>query len=282
MLGIGNMAPNIGAIVTPLTIPLLAVWLGWQATFLIAGGLGLVWAAVWMGLRFPAEAPQARAAGATAVTGPGVSRLLRDRRQWALILAKALTDQVWWFLLFFIPDLFHRLFGLSQGTLGLPVALVYALAAVGALSGGYLPSRMLARGASPDRARKGSMLVYALLILPVPLALVVSSPWTAALLLGIALFAHQGFSTNVFGFTTDVFPSRVIGTAIGIGAFAGNMSGMAMIEFAGWSLDTGRGYAPMLFLCAGAYLAALLCIHLLVPRIEPIADDAGGQVFAGH
>ena len=280
VLGIANMAPNIGAVVTPLAIPPLALLLGWHATFLIAGGLGLVWVVVWLAVRVPPvpappvvmeKAPQ------------GWTHLLRDRREWAVIAAKALTDQVWWFLLFFMPDLFSRVFRLGQGTLGLPVALVYAMAACGALSGGWLTSRMIARGASLNAARKGAMLIYACLIVPVPLVLYVGSPWAAAGLLGMALFAHQGFSTNVFGFATDVFPARIIGSAIGIAAFAGNLAGMGMIEFAGWSLDSGRGYAPMLAICAGAYLAALLAIHLLVPRIEAgVPDDGERPIVLGH
>jgi ACS family hexuronate transporter-like MFS transporter len=281
VLGIGNMAPNIGAVITPLTVPLLAVWMGWQATFLIAGGLGLIWVVAWLAVRLP---PQPGAdTDAPAESVPWAS-MLRDRRQWALIGAKALTDQVWWFLLFFMPDLFNRMFGLSQGTLGLPVALVYTLAALGALTGGYLPTYLMNRGVPLNRARKGTMLLYALIITMVPLVLLMSNPWAAAVLLGIALFAHQGFSTNVFAFTTDVFPARVVGTAIGIAAFAGNLSGMGMIEFAGWSLDTGRGYGPMLFVCAGSYLAALAVLHLLVPRIqahERDEDEAAAPAF-GH
>jgi ACS family hexuronate transporter-like MFS transporter len=183
-----------------------------------------------------------------------------------------------------MPDLFNRMFGLSQGTLGLPVAFVYALAALGAFTGGYLPTYLMKRGMSLNRARKGSMLVYALIITMVPAVLLMESAWPAALLLGIALFAHQGFSTNVFAFTTDVFPARVVGTAIGIAAFAGNMTGMGMIEFAGWSLDSGYGYAPMLFVCAGSYLVGLLLLHLLVPRIEASERDDGEEAepVLGH
>jgi ACS family hexuronate transporter-like MFS transporter len=268
MIGIGNMAPNIGAVVTPLVIPAFALAFGWRAAFLVAGGLGLLWVALWLMVRPPAEQADNRADAAPRV--PWLS-MLRDRRQWGLIAAKVFSDEVWWFLLFFMPDLFHSRFGMTQGTLGLPVALVYAMAALGALSGGWLPSRLMGAGWAAERARKGSLLLYALLILPVPLVLLSGSPWVAAGLLGLALFAHQGFSTNVFGVATDMFPARTVGTAIGIAAFFGNLAGMAMIEFAGWSLTGGHGYAPMLFVCGGSYLVALLLLHLCVPRIVPAA-----------
>jgi len=189
---------------------------------------------------------------------------------------------VWWFLLFFMPDLFHRMFGMSQGSLGLPIATIYFLAALGSLSGGILPTYLLRRGVDVNRARKGSMLLYALLILPVPLVLLTGDPWVAAGLLGLGLFAHQGFSTNVFAMTADIFPSRMIGTAIGIGAFAGNLSGMGMIELAGWSLDNGHGYTPMLLICGGSYLVALLLIHLLVPKLVVAEPGTAKVARAGH
>ena len=266
VIGIGNTASNIGALIAPLTIPALALAIGWRRTFLVAGGLGLLWVIAWLVMRLPSEAaPQPRA---PADARPAIGRMLGERRQWALILAKSLSDQVWFFLLFFLPDFFHRQFHLPQGKLGYPVALVYLLAGMGALSGGWLPSRLLARGASLNAARKRSLLVYALLIVPVPLVLLAGNPWTAALILGIALFAHQGFSTNVFGLATDLFPAAIIGTAIGIAAFAGNFTGIGMLELAGWSLARGHGYAPMFVIASVAYLLALGAIQLLVPRIE--------------
>ena len=265
MLGIGNMAANFGAVVAPLSIPPLALWLGWRASFLITGGLGLLWVVLWFLVPAPAEVEEDAALRGAPV--PWAS-LLRDRREWALIAAKAFSDEVWWFLLFFTPDLFHQRFGLSQGQLGLPVAFVYFMAALGSLSGGWLPSRLLSRGVDYNRTRKGSMLLYALLILPVPLVLFTRSAWSGAALLGVALFAHQGFSTNVFGMAADMFPARMVGTAISMGSFVGNLSGMAMIEAAGWSLDKGYGYAPLLAVCAVSYLFALLLVQLLVPRLK--------------
>jgi ACS family hexuronate transporter-like MFS transporter len=249
----------------------MALMMGWKATFLIAGGLGLVWVVVWLAVRLP-EQPQSDAEAPTMAW----SALLTDRRQWAIILGKALTDQVWWFLLFFLPDLFHRVFGLDQSALGLPVALVYAMAAVGGITAGFLPAALMGRGWSVNAARKVTMLIYAVMVLPVPLLIHAQSPWLAAFIVGVALFAHQGFSTSLFGLTTDVFPAGVVGSAIGIGAFAGNLSGMAMIEFTGWSLDAGHGYLPMLLICAVTYLAALGVIHLLLPRFTAIGGDKDG------
>ena len=276
-LGIGNTAPNVGAIVTPLFIPALALAFGWQAAFLLAGGLGLVWVVAWFAIRAKPVALDAIAQ----VRVPWL-HILRDRRTITIAIAKILSDQVWFFMLLWLPDLFHRLFGMAQGTLGLPVALVYVFAACGALTGGYLPSRLMARGCSVDRARKTAMLVYALLILPIPAVMYLTSPWAAALLLGLGLFAHQGFSTNVFGLTTDIVPARAVGSTIGIAAFFGNLCSIGMIQFSAFSLAHGWGYAPMLAICASSYLVALGCIQLLLPVLVPVEDDGSGVLVGMH
>lgn len=271
-MGIVNSAPNLGAIFVPLLVPALALALGWRAAFLITGGIGFVWLAAWlvMGKRSDAV-EEAGAVDVAAVEGgptPWLS-LLADRRTWAVAGAKFLTDMGWWFLLFWGPDFFHRQFGLGLDRLGPPLAIVYGLAACGSFAGGYVASRLLAAGVNVNLARKGVMLGGALLVAPIPLVLGAQSYWVAALVLGIALAGHQAFSTNIFAFTADVFPAKVIGAVIGIGATAGTLGGLGIQTFTGWTLDNGGGYLPMFAVVAGAYLLALAWIHLLVPRITP-------------
>lgn len=275
-LGIVNTAPNVGAIVTPLAIPAIAVAFGWKAAFLVAGGLGLLWVVGWFAVKAPAVAP----AGAAPAPIRWVD-LVRRRETGAIAIAKVLSDQVWFFMLAWLPDLFHRMFDLPQGTVGLPVALAYCMAAAGALTGGWLPTRLMQAGWSVDRARKTTLLLYALLILPVTLVMFVGSPWTAALLLGLGLFAHQGFSTNVFGLATDIVPARAVGSTIGIAAFCGNMWSIVLIQLAAVFLGWGWGYGPLLAICSVSYLIALGLVHLLIPRIEPVEAEEGAIVI-GH
>ena len=267
-LGIGNTAPNVGAIVTPLVIPLIAVTFGWRAAFLIGGGLGLVWVVFWLAMK-----PMPVASEGVAPAPIAWTSLFRERRTWTIAIAKVLSDQVWFFMLAWLPDLFHRMFGLQQGTVGLPVALVYLMAACGALSGGWLPTRLMANGWSVNRARKTTLLIYACLVLPVPLVMVVSSAWSAALLLGLGLFAHQGFSTNIFALATDLVPARAVGSTIGIAAFFGNMWSIGLIQLAPALLAAGWGYGPLLAICSGSYLLATLAVQLLVPVIVPVEGD---------
>lgn len=264
-LGLIATAPSIGAIFTPLVIPVLAVAFGWQSAFLLTGGAGLVWVALWiLGTR-------RLGAGAEVVQGrPRVDfrALLADRRTWAITGAKAMGDMVWWFMLFWIPDLFGKVFHLSQAQIGAPVALTYAMAAFGALSSGMVFPALMRRGLNVNSARKLSMLGFSVLIFPLPLALGMSSPWSAAAIIGLALFAHNGFVTNIFGLTADIIPLSRVGTVTALGSVAGNISGMAMIEFAGWSLTHGHGYAPMFAICALAYVSATAFLHLMVPRVQ--------------
>ena len=268
-LGLVNTAPNIGAILTPLLIPPLALAFGWKSAFILTGALGFVWLAFWFaGTRKLVPVNAAKPSRLDANWGV----LLRDRRSWAVIGAKALTDCVWWFLLFWTPDLFARVFKMSQAQLGWPIAIIYTMAALGALSSGWLFPRLLDRGMTVNSARKASMLFYALLILPIPLALQVGTPLAAALLIGLALFAHQGFSTNIFGMTADIVPTARVASVMAAGAVAGNLTGLGIIEMTGWALDTGVGYWPMFAISAGAYLAALLLIHLILPVIRPATE----------
>lgn len=272
-LGLGNTAPNIGAIITPLLIPPFAIAFGWRAAFIVTGGLGFLWLVFWLTYTrslVPVDQPAAQTLAKPRVD---FRELFSDRRTWAVIGAKFLSDLVWFFLLFWIPDFFARVFLMKQGTLGLPVAIIYSFAAIGALSSGLLFPRLLARGWTVNRARKTSMLFYACMILPMPLALFAPNPWIASIVIGVALFAHQGFSTNVFGMTADVVPVGRVATVIGAGAVAGNLSGAGMIEFAGFSLSSGLGYWPMFAICASAYLLATLWVHVMLPVIRPFGEQ---------
>ncbi len=269
-MGIVNTAPNLGNIVAPLVvIPFAAVY-GWQAAFIVTGALGFVWLLFWV-LGTAKLQPLPRAAGSA--DRLSFREAANDRVTWAIAGGKALTDMFWWFFTFWLPDLFHKVFHLSQQQLVGPTALAFTLAALGALTSGSLFPALLARGGSVNSARKLSMLFFALVVMPVPLALSASSPWVAAVLIGMGLFAHQGFSTNIFGFAADAVPAGRVATVMAIGAVAGNMAGFAIQEATGRLLSGGYGYAPLLIGAACAYLLALGWIHLLVPQIK--AQDEG-------
>lgn len=266
-LGIMNLAPNIGAVMTPLLVPIIAVTWGWKAAFIITGALGFVWLACWFLLPRavgPVHVPPASPDRNFAAFG----RLLADRRTWAITLGKFFTDFVWVFLLFWGPDIFNKMYGLETVGLSLPVALVFVMAGIGSLFAGTLSSWLLARGRSYNVARKTPMLIAALLAMPVFAVIWAPNVWVAAGLLGLTLAAHQMFSTSIFGLATDVFPSRMTGLVIGVAATIAGFSGLMMNEYTGWVRDNGGSWAPMLGLCAFAKIVAVIVVHLLVPDID--------------
>ena len=269
-MGVVNSAPNLGNIIAPLTVIPFAAVFGWQAAFIVTGLIGFVWLAFWIGGTRKLE-PVASALGED--LRPSFREAIRDRITWAIAGAKAITDMFWWFFTFWLPDLFVKVFGLSQKELVGPTALAFTLAAIGALSAGVLFPRLLGRGLTVNKARKTALLTYALIVLPIPLALTADSPWVAAAIIGMALFAHQGFSTNIFGFAADTVSASRVGTVMAMGAIAGNVAGFGIQEATGWLLTNGFGYAPLFYGASVAYLLALAVIHLLVPRI--VARDEG-------
>lgn len=211
------------------------------------------------------------AAVAPGGAGAGPS-IFRDRATWAVAGAKTLSDSTWWLMLFWMPDFMHRQFGLTGFAIGPPLALAYTGAAIGALLSGGLASRFLIRGHPVNRVRKIAMLVSGLLVLPLPLALYAPTAWAAAGVLALVLFAHQGFSTNLFALITDTTDRRKIGRVTSFATFCGNIGGMGIVKAAGMFLVAGLGYMPLFLFAAVSYLLALGWIQLWLPRIARIAD----------
>lgn len=258
VIGFLNAAPNLAAMLTPLLVGLLFPLVGWTGTVAIIGGSGFLCALAWMLVPLRRPTPDRANTGPTAAARP-VDRHMLARMTAAFALSKLLTDPVWWFMLFWLPDLLHRRFGLDVAHLGLPLAAAYACAAAGSLLGGFLPHR-LARGGDPEPARRRVMAVAAACVLPVPLVLVCSSLATGVALVGLALAAHQAFAANLFGFASERVPAAHVGRVTSIGAFCGNLGGAIILRTAG-----GSALLPVFGYCALAYLLAWCVFSLLAP-----------------
>ncbi len=268
VIGVGNMAPNIAAMLTPLIVSALYVRIGWQGTIVTLGAAGLVCLGFWLAL------PLARmtdVSGETVLLFRESARpVLRDRTAWALAGAKFLTDQAWWFMLFWLPDFFHRRFHLDMRDIGSPVAAVYAMAALGSLSGGALPALLARAGLSRDTALWAAMVMFAACVSPIIFILHVGGLWASVFLVGLALAGHQGFATNIFGIAAAVFPASRVGSAIGLGAFAGNCGGALSLYAAGRLLPV-YGLQPSFCAAAAGYpLAWLLLRSTINPAIRKL------------
>jgi len=275
--GIFNAGTNIGAILTPLVVPWLVAYWGWRGAFLGVGSLGFLWLVLWLVVyRRPEEHPLVSAAELAYIqsdSGESPRRvpwlpLLKLRQTWCFAVGKFLTDPVWWFYLFWLPEFLQRKHGLSLNQLFVPIMVVYLISDVGSVLGGWLSSSLIKRGNSTNTARKSSLFVCAAIVLPVILAPRIESMWGAVLLIGLAAAAHQGFSANLYTLTSDMFPSRAIASVVGIGGMLGALGGLLIATVVGHILQkTGSYQIP--FLIAGiAYLVALGFIHLLSPRLH--------------
>lgn len=272
--GIFNAGATLGALATPLVVPLIVAGFGWQAAFVVVGGLGFVWIACWAGTHLWLRARH----GVTSPLAPVEAArqptrwrdLLRYRATWAFALGKFLTDPIWWLYLFWLPDFFSRTFHMDLKGLSLPTAAVYVAAGVGSIFGGALSSVLIKRGASIDRGRKVAMLVCALAVTPVWLAPWVTDIWAAVALIGLAAAAHQGWSANLLTLVSDAFPRSTVSSVAGLGGMFGAVGGMLIAWTVAQILQLSGSYVWVFAIAGGAYLVALLAIHLLVPRLQRV------------
>lgn len=272
--GFSNGVSSIGAIVTPLFLPLMGLALGWRGVFIFVGALGFVWVAVWLAVARGVTLDSPRSVAAPLPTLGGIRTLLGDRRTWGIAGAKVLSDQIWWLLLFWAPDFFHRVYGVGVADLGPPLAVAYLGSALGSVAAGWAGTQALARGYSLNTVRKSVMLVSALLVTTIPLALQTHNLWIAAGLLAVTMAGHQGFSVSIFSIIADITPRSRVGTVTAFGAFCGNLAGMGIVYLAGRILTAGLGYGPLLAIAAVSYLLGVVWLHLWVPRLTPTPVEA--------
>jgi ACS family hexuronate transporter-like MFS transporter len=300
--GIFNSGANVGAIIAPLSVPFIAEQYGWQWAFIITGALGFVWLVLWMfvydtpanskrlskaefayiNADIPAGLP---AESAVVEEKPKTSwgTLLGFRQTWAFALGKFLTDPIWWFYLFWLPDFLGKQYHLKGTAIALPVAAVYVLSSIGSIGGGYLPMSFIKRGMPAFQARKTAMLLIAFCVFPIVFAQYLGelNMWLAVLVIGIAAAAHQAWSANIFTTVSDMFPKRAVGSVTGIGGFAGGMGGIALSALVQKRMfvyyeqlgQINKAYYIMFFICGAIYLLAWVIMFTLVPRMEPIKLD---------
>ena len=275
--GIFNAGTNTGAILTPLLVPWIALKYGWQWAFVVTGALGLLWLLIWIPLYRDPPLIGAPADGTVAVSRAPWLSLFAHRQTWAFIVGKLLADPVWWFYLYWLPKFLDAKYGVKLAQVAAPIIVVYLIADVGSVGGGWTSSALIKRGWTVNRARKATMLAMALLIVPTALVSRAPSMWAAVLIVGVAAAAHQAWSANVYTLASDMFPKSAVGSVVGIGAFAGAMGGVVFQRVTGRVLQAnGSDYAPIFVVCGLAYVTAWVIIHLLAPRLEP-ARLATGQ-----
>ena len=282
-IGLFNAGANVGAIVTPLLVPLLVLMFDWRVAFYLTGIFGVVWLIGWWIIyRHPAEHKRVGAAElayiqqdpADPVTPLSWGKVITYRETWAYALGKFFIDPIWWFFLVWLPGYLFTRYDLDLTTFGLPLAAIYLISDIGSIAGGWLSSRLIASGRTPNFARKVTMFICAACVLPVFFAQDIASLWGAVAVIGLATAAHQAFSANLYAIPSDMFPRGAVGSVVGIGGTVGAIGGMGMALFTGYVLDaTGNNYSVLFAIAGSAYFVALFAIHLLSPRLARV--DAG-------
>ena len=281
-IGWVNSGTTIGVILTAPTLWLFmqALGLGWRETFMYSGLFGVILLALWWWLYSnPRESGRVSEGELKWIEHDppeqiekiGWGRVVQTREAWAFASAKFLTDPVWFLMLFWLPKYFSSTYNVDLKVVLLPMILMYLLSDVGSIAGGWLSSRLIQRGRTPNFARKITMIIAGLCVLPLLFVTGIQNMWLAVLLIGIALAGHQAFSTNLLSIPPDMFPKRAVGSVIGLGGFAGGIGGMIMAKSTGLVLDaTGGNYTFIFAACTSVYFLAVLSIHLLSPRLERV------------
>ena len=285
-----NSGANVGPILAPIIIPWIALTWGWQAAFIVAGLAGFIWLAFWIPFYNVPERQKRLSAAELAyiqsdldeshAEAPGKVpwlRLLKFRKTWSMIVGRFLTDPVWWFFLIWLPDYFMKTRHLDIAHSWVLLVTIYGIVTVLSNIGGWLPGYLMRRGWSVTRARKTSMFLFALCVVPILFVTRVGD-WSAVLLIGLAGAAHQAWSANLFSTASDMFPKNAVASLIGIGIAAGSIGGMIFPVVTGLLLDKFQaagditaGYNILFLICAFAYLAAFALNHLFAPNFEEMS-----------
>jgi ACS family hexuronate transporter-like MFS transporter len=293
--GIFNSGTNVGAIIAPLAIPAIVAKWGWQEAFIITGAIGFIWVILWFFFYEVPEKQKKVSEGELAYIHSDLDeqaettekvpwlKLLKYRQTWLFFIGKGLTDPIWWFYLFWIPGWLStvRGTGLSVSSFGLPLAFIYTMTTVGSIGGGWVSGFMIRKGMTPFKARKFTMLIFALLVVPIIFAQSPSvSTWGAVCLIALAASSHQAWSANIFTTVSDAFPKKAVSSVTGIGGMAGAVGGAFISYIAGDILEhfknLGRietGYVVMFSIAGSAYLIAWTIMAVFAPKNKKVVLD---------
>ncbi|HMT52516.1 MAG TPA: MFS transporter [Saprospiraceae bacterium] len=293
--GIFNSGANVGAILAPLSVPWIESHYGWEAAFLIIGGIGFIWLVFWL-IFYEKPEEQTRMTKEELAyiqvddemikSNPDEKyknipwvKLLGYSQTWSFISGKFLTDGVWWFFLFWLPAFLKDQYDMQGTEIMLPLAVLYSLTMFGSIGGGWFPTYFIHKGYEVYAARMKAMFVIAL----IPLIVLIAQPlghltfWIPVMLIGIGASAHQAWSANIFTTVSDLFPKSAIGSVVGLGGMAGGIGGVLITKVAGALFDHYKtaghietGYTIMFTFCALAYLIAWFIMISLVPKYKQV------------
>ena len=276
-----NSGTNIGAIAAPVIVSGITILYGWQWAFVLTGLLGFVWLIFWIPFyRLPENHPKVSKAELQYINSDvdenparkiAWKDLFRYRQTIGICIAKLLIDWVWWFYLFWAPDFLNKTQGVDIKEVVLPLIVIYTVSGIGGIAGGWLSSHLIKKGKSIDRARKFTMLIFSIAVLPIVFSSVASSLWTVIMLISLGTAMHQGFSANLFTIISDIFPKSIVGSMVGLTGFVGAMGGALAASFIGLILEVSHSYFIIFVIAASMYFLAWGTLNLFITRIKSIS-----------
>jgi MFS transporter, ACS family, hexuronate transporter len=285
--GLFNAGTSVGVVAALLIAPWILNNYGWQEVFWITGGLGFIWLIFWLiyyqvpqkqkrlskkELDYIISGQDEQNAGANENSIKWL-KLFSFPQTWAYITGKALIDPIYWFFLFWLPSYFSSAFSLDLKKPSLQLMTIYAATTIGSVGGGYLSSLLIKKGWGVMKARKFSLLLFAVLELSVIVVQFAPGAWAAVALISFAVAIHQAWATNIFTIASDLFPSEAVSSVVGIGGMAGAIGGILFPMLVGSLLDTYKaggnitaGYNILFTVCGFTYLIAFFIIHMLTRK----------------
>ena len=250
--GLFNSGTTIGAIIAPIIVTAITLQWGWRWAFIVTGMLGFIWVVIWWVLyHSPKRHPQVNED--------------QHRQTYAILFSRFVTDWVWWFFLFWTPDFLNKTHGVDLKATVLPLIIIYTMSSIGGIYGGHVSSQFIKFGRSIDFARKTTILLFALLVLPLNAVPYIENMWIVVLIIGLATSTHQAWASNIFTIVSDVYPKQVVGSMTGISSVGGAVGGALASSFVGLILEWTGNYASIFMIASCMYLLAWLILRLFVP-----------------
>ena len=279
--GLFNSGSTVGAISAPLIVSGITLEFGWQWAFIITGLIGFIWVGFWLTTyQVPEKHPKISSQELKYITqdderweeGKDIRwiQLFQHRQTIAISLTRFISDWVWWFFLFWIPDFLNKTHGVDIKEVVFPLIIIYAVSSVGGIAGGWLSSKFILLGKSVDFARKTSILICAIIILPIMFASLTQNLWLAIGLIALAAAGHQGWAANIFTIVSDIYPKKAVGSMMGLSGFAGAIGGALSASFVGILLEGTGSYFLIFLVASSVYMVNWVILKIFIKEIKPI------------
>lgn len=278
--GIFNAGSNVGIIAAALLVPWIALQYGWQWAFAGIGLLGFVWIFFWLlTYQKPEQHPALSAKELHYIQAEGKKEEIRQvpwknvafKKETIIVcLVRFISDPTWWFLLFWLPKFLNEQHGITLADIGLPMIIIYVVADIGSVAGGWLSSQLVKRNKSIDFARKTTMLLCAGCVIPIVFASQTSNLYVAVGLISLAAAGHTGWMANVYAIISDVFPQNAIGSVTGLSVLSAVGGGMLYATAVGFILETTGSYFLIFLISGFAYLISWLVLKAGIREIKPV------------